>query len=58
LEADVQRLMDLQKLNDHVRPAEIALARERLQRTTEAIAHARLRLDAVRLVIEGPVECE
>jgi ATP-dependent helicase HepA len=54
LNADVQRLLDLQKLNDHVRPEEIALVREQLDQTRHAIGHARLRLDAVRLVIEGP----
>jgi ATP-dependent helicase HepA len=55
IEADLQRLLDLQKLNDHVRPEEIALAREQLERTLAAIEQARVRLDAVRLVIEGPV---
>ncbi|WP_257067764.1 hypothetical protein, partial [Campylobacter jejuni] len=49
LQADLQRLLDLQKLNDHVRPEEIALAREQLERTSAAIEQARLRLDAVRL---------
>ena len=54
LGADLQRLLDLQKINDHVRPEEIALAQEQLQRTDEAIAQARLRLDSLRLVLEGP----
>jgi ATP-dependent helicase HepA len=53
LTADVQRLTDLQKLNDHVRPEEIALARERLERTRTALDHARLRLDSLRLILEG-----
>jgi ATP-dependent helicase HepA len=53
LGADVQRLRDLQRLNDHVRPEEIALAAERLERTTQAVQQARLRLDSVRLVLEG-----
>ena len=58
LSADLQRLLDLQKLNDHVRPEEIALAREQLQRSRQAIAQARLRLDALRLIVEGSPENE
>lgn len=54
LAADLQRLVDLQKINDHIRPAEIALAQEQLTHTTAAITAARLRLDALRLVVEGP----
>ncbi|MFI5335889.1 MAG: RNA polymerase-associated protein RapA [Opitutales bacterium] len=54
LTADVQRLLDLRQLNDHVRPEEIDLAREQLARTREAIARARLRLDSLRLILEGP----
>jgi ATP-dependent helicase HepA len=53
LQADLQRLLDLQKLNDHVRPEEISLAREQLEQTRAAIRQARLRLDAIRLVVEG-----
>jgi ATP-dependent helicase HepA len=53
LTADVQRLLDLRKINDHVRPEEIALAQEQLERTRAAIAQARLRLDALRLILEG-----
>lgn len=56
LSAEVQRLVDLQRVNDHVRPEEVALAREQLERTREAIGQARLRLDAVRLIVEGEVE--
>jgi ATP-dependent helicase HepA len=55
LEAELQRLVDLQKLNDHVRPEEVALAREQLVETRKAIEQARVRLDAVRLVLEGPM---
>jgi ATP-dependent helicase HepA len=58
LSAEVQRLVDLQRVNDHVRPEEIALAREQLERTSEAIGRARLRLDAVRLIVEGDLEDE
>ena len=53
LGAELQRLVDLQRVNDHVRPAEVALARDRLTHTDEAIGRARLRLDAVRLIVEG-----
>ena len=56
LGADLQRLVDLQKLNDHIRPEEIALAQEQLKRTREAIQGARLRLDSLRLLIEGPLD--
>lgn len=56
LTSDLQRLIDLAKSNDHVRPAEIELAREQLRRTREAIEQARLRLDSIRLVLEGEVE--
>jgi ATP-dependent helicase HepA len=54
LQADRQRLIDLQKLNDHVRPEEIALAQEQLEQTRVAIEQARVRLDAIRLVLEAP----
>ncbi len=54
LTADLQRLVDLRKLNDHVRPEEIALAQEQLKCVTGAIEKARLRLDSIRLIVEGP----
>jgi len=54
LKADLQRLIDLVKINDHVRPAEIERAREQLERTRTAITEARLRLDSIRLIVEGP----
>lgn len=54
LGAELQRLLDLQRINDHVRAEEIELAREQLERTGEAIRGARLRLDALRVVVEGP----
>ena len=53
LAADLQRLVDLQKINDHIRPAEIVLAQEQLAHTTTAITAARLRLDSLRLIVEG-----
>jgi len=56
LTGDLQRLLDLQKLNDHVRPEEIALAGAQLEATRGAIRQARLRLDSLRLIVEGPTE--
>ena len=53
LTADCQRLVDLKKLNDHVRPEEIQLAAEQLEHTRLAIDAARLRLDSIRLIVEG-----
>lgn len=53
LGADLQRLVDLSKLNDHVRPEEIRLAQTQLKKTCGAIREARLRLDAIRLIVAG-----
>ena len=52
----VDRLFQQQRINDHVRTEEINLARQRWDRTREAIDQSRLRLDAVRLVLEGDVD--
>jgi ATP-dependent helicase HepA len=54
LGAERQRLIDLRKVNTHVRPEEIELAREQLERVGAAIEQARLRLDSIRLIVEGP----
>ncbi|MDR1280780.1 MAG: RNA polymerase-associated protein RapA [Opitutaceae bacterium] len=54
LVAGRQRLLDLQKLNDNVRPEEIGLATEQIVNTRAAIDQARLRLDAIRLIVEAP----
>ena len=53
LTADLQRLIDLRKLNDNIRPEELALAQARLDQTRQAIHAARLRLDSLRLILEG-----
>jgi len=37
-----------------VRPEEIACSREQMVRTSAAITDARLRLDSIRLIVEGP----
>jgi ATP-dependent helicase HepA len=54
LNAERQRLLDLQKLNDHVRPEEIALVAAQLDHVRAAISAARLRLDSLRLVLQRP----
>jgi ATP-dependent helicase HepA len=54
LTADLQRLTDLHKVNDHVRPEEIEWAREQRERCREAINQARIRLDSIRLVLQEP----
>ena len=54
LNAEIQRLVDLRSINDHVRLEEIELARENRTHTLEAIDQARLRLDSIRLTVESP----
>jgi len=56
LNAAYRRLVDLRKINDHVRMDEIDHARKQLKKTLNAIAHARLRLDSIRLIVEGATE--
>lgn len=56
LSTERQRLIDLQRLNDLVRPEEIALADAQIGQVGEAIARARLRLDSLRLVLQTPRE--
>ncbi|MFH1497343.1 MAG: RNA polymerase-associated protein RapA [Verrucomicrobiota bacterium] len=53
LTADLQRLVELGKLNDNVRPEEIDLAKKKVRQTRTAIEQARLRLDSLRLIVEG-----
>lgn len=55
LGAEWQRLRELQRLNDHVRADELAATQEQLKQTRAALAAARLRLDSLRLILEGPV---
>jgi ATP-dependent helicase HepA len=55
LSAALKRLVDLRKINDHVRLEEIEHAQEQLENTLEAIEKARLRLDSIRLIVEGDV---
>ena len=53
LTADLQRLVTLGKLNDNVRPEEIELAKKQVRHTRTAIEQACLRLDSIRLIVEG-----
>lgn len=53
LTADLQRLVDLSKLNDNIRPEEIDLAKTQVLQVRTAIEQSRLRLDSLRLIIEG-----
>jgi ATP-dependent helicase HepA len=54
LTTERQRLVELGRINDHVRPEEITLLDEQLTRTSGAIGDARLRLDSLRLIMEAP----
>lgn len=53
LTADLQRLVTLGKLNENVLPEEIDLAKKQVRQTRTAIEQARLRLDSIRLIVEG-----
>ncbi len=53
---EVQRLQSLALVNDHVRPLEIKLAQATQAELATTLQHARLRLDAVRLIWRGPPE--
>ncbi len=54
LQDEIERLEDLREINDHVRPEEIAAAQTQKAEMQAALATARLRLDAVRLVWRMP----
>lgn len=56
LTVELQRLVTLGKLNDHVRPEEIELAKKQVRQTRTAIEQSRLRLDSIRLILEGPAQ--
>lgn len=53
LSVELQRLADLAKLNESVRPKEIELAGQQLKRICTAVDEARLRLDSLRLIMQG-----
>lgn len=50
LDEEIERLEDLGRINDHVRPEEIAALRAQKDALQEALNEAQLRLDAVRLI--------
>jgi ATP-dependent helicase HepA len=52
--AEIERLRELAALNDHIRPAEIDLLVQRRAQLADAITHARVRLDSVRLIWKAP----
>jgi ATP-dependent helicase HepA len=54
MDAEIARLKDLAEINDHVRPEEIASLVDRAELLAEAIAGARVRIDAVRLIWKAP----
>jgi ATP-dependent helicase HepA len=53
---ELQRLTDLKKINDHISEAEIELTKEQIKNVAGAIGQARLRLDSLRLIVEGELE--
>ncbi len=54
LGAEAARLRDLQKVNDHVRNAEITLLEEQARDLAKRLKEAPLRLDSVRLIWRNP----
>ena len=54
LQDEIDRLVDLSEINDHIRPAEIEAARQQLAALTEALSSSRLRVDAMRLIFRQP----
>jgi ATP-dependent helicase HepA len=53
---ELQRLMMLQQVNDHIRPQEIKLAQAQQEELASALRASRLRLDSLRLIWKGPPE--
>ena len=49
LQSELDRLEDLQKINDHVRPEEVEALRKEMEELGKALAAATLRLDGLRL---------
>ena len=54
LGTDYKRLEHLQQVNDNIRDEELTLARNALIELDEALASARLRLDAIRVISKSP----
>jgi len=53
---EVERLQTLMQVNDHVRPQEIQLAQQEQADLTAVLVAGRVRLDAVRMIWQGPPE--
>ncbi|GEP45556.1 RNA polymerase-associated protein RapA [Brevifollis gellanilyticus] len=53
IQAEIDRLEDLRQLNDHVRPEEIEALKAQITSLEEAIGGARIRLDALMLVLQS-----
>jgi ATP-dependent helicase HepA len=56
LDYEVERLQMLRLVNDHIRPQEIELAQAQQQELATSLQQSRLRLDAFRLIWNGPHE--
>jgi len=54
LQDEIDRLEDMRAINDHVRQSEIDAAKQEKSELESALATARIRLDAVRLVLRAP----
>jgi ATP-dependent helicase HepA len=52
--AEITRLRDLAEVNDHIKPEEITALEARESELATVISHARVRLDAVRLIWKAP----
>ena len=55
LGGELDRLIDLRRINPNVLPEEIQLAEQEIAGIDEAIMSARLRLDSLRLIVQGKV---
>jgi ATP-dependent helicase HepA len=54
LQDEIERLEDLRAINDHVWESEIEAAKQEKMEIEAALGTARIRLDAVRLVLRAP----
>ena len=56
LGGELERLIALKRINPNVQPEEIELAKQEIAGIDVAISSARLRLDSVRLIVQGEVD--
>ena len=54
MKEEIERLRALRRINDNVRLEEVQLLVEEIEDLDRALAGARLRLDALRLIWRGP----